>query len=115
MITFADVTNLAPELSTIAVAVQDEYLAFATAIVNRDRFGVLADRATALMCAHLLTVQKRASMGGSGGVSSVAVGSVSVAFQGVDSSSPSFLKQTGYGSMLLLLARSRGLSVRTTW
>lgn len=103
MITWSDVTAIAPELATVAGGTQTAILAdVATEVIvanwpSQEK----ADRASKYLAAHLATLSKRA--GAAGPIQSQAVGGVSVSY--AVSAMAAVLAATAYGQEYQRLQR----------
>ena len=92
-ITCTDVTNMAPELTSVTAGTQTAILAQVALQVSDEAWGELADVGAAYLAAHLATVGKR--KGSAGGVASESVGSVSRSY--ATKSTAVGLSSTAYG------------------
>ena len=107
-IVWTDVTDLAPELSTIPLGGQTAILALVNDYLDPDTWG--GEDAPKLhsgrcyLAAHLATLGKR--KGKSGSVSSEAAGGLSRSYAMPAMLSTSTLQLTSYGAMYILLAKS---------
>lgn len=111
--TWAMVVTYAPELSVLAVGVQNAYLDLASRLTNHQVFTADADVAESLMAAHLATLMKQGAMGGSGPVTNVSVGGVSVGFA-TPMEAQATLQLTSYGKMLRMFQRTKFLTPMLT-
>lgn len=106
-ITWTDVTNIAPELSTIAAATQTAILATVAAQVPSSQWGDAQNDGQAWLAAHIATLTKRR---GDGPLASRGVGPLSQSYQSMLSFG--MLGATGYGleyrRQLMLLPTVRG-------
>ena len=104
-ITRADVEACAPEFVSITDTMMDCYIDIACSLVQHPGWAGKGARASALLTAHLLTLQGSGVGGGSAPVIEKKVGSVSVKF-GTTSVLASSLESTSYGRLFLLCMRS---------
>ena len=103
-VTWADVVVIAPELSTVSLAQQAEFLDDATQHTDPAVWGSDTDRAIKYFAAHLATMAGRRAQHGP--VQSEAAGAVSRSYA-VDASDYEELDATVYGSRRLSMALSR--------
>lgn len=114
-ITWSDVTNIAPELSTVAVAAQTDILAYVNVALNVELFGGESHPMVKLLriylAAHFGTVTKSGGSGALGPVIAESGGGLSRQYGSsvVNGSDPLFDK-TNYGQTFRLLVRSSPLS-----
>ena len=113
-ITWADVTAIAPELSTSPLATQTAILAIVDLQVNALAWRTLVDVGKSYLAAHLATLAARGASGAAGAVTSEAVGQLSRGYAspiGIKGS----LGLTSYGCeyarLLALLPQSIGFVV----
>lgn len=106
-ITRTDVECLAPEFTVAAVpdVVMDCYIEIAESLVTNPAWAGKGVKATALLTAHFLTLQKSGIGGGAAPVVEKKVGSVSVKF-GTTSVNAESLESTSYGRLFILLRNS---------
>lgn len=103
-ITWTDVTAIAPELSTAALATQTAVLASVELQVNDDAWDDLASTGKAYLAAHLATLAARGASGAAGPVTSESVGQLSRSYAAPATPSSS-LGLTSYGQEYLRLTR----------
>jgi hypothetical protein len=100
-ITWQDVVDIAPELSTIATGTQTKILAMVgRQVANVDNWGELIDDASAYLAAHLATLTQKL---GNGPTASEGVGPLNRSY--VSLLQFGMLGQTSYGIEYLRLAR----------
>lgn len=111
MITWADVTAIAPELSSVAAGTQAAILASVVVLLDPVVLGVNFNSAAAYLAAHLATLgTQQAAVGGlAGGIvpSSATVGPLTQTYTAVGGTSAmarSALETTAYGRMYLMLS-----------
>lgn len=103
-IDWADVTALAPELSAVSVAGQDEILAQVAVEVLVSRWGLtMANTLATWLARHIGTINGSGVAGGP--VTGVSVGQVRTSYA-APSTDTSSLQQTRYGKEYLRLARN---------
>lgn len=97
-ITRQDVLDVAPEFA--AIPAEDRtwtvYLADAGRQVNADSWGDLATRGAALLCAHMLSLERAAASDMTAGLASVTVGPVTKTFM-AGAGAEHELQRTRYG------------------
>lgn len=76
-ITWTDVVNIAPELSTVATDTQTAILADVALQMPAEVWGTMLDTGSKYLAAHLATVTSRRGGGGAGPLTSETVGQVS--------------------------------------
>lgn len=106
-LTWADVVNVAPELSTVSSTRQTLFITLAEERVSNEFFrGVDAKTyllARAYLAAHFATMPGTGSIGPVGATTSMSEGGVSESFSQVTPRTMSLLSTTSYGRMFLLL------------
>jgi hypothetical protein len=95
-ITWSNVTDLAAELTTVSVGLQNLILAQVNDEVSDAVWGTRADRARIWLAAHLATLAQRKG-GSSGPVTSVRVGEVAKTFA-TGKTDPGAFDSTSYGA-----------------
>lgn len=95
MITWADVVNIAAELSTVPVGRQTAVLAQVALQMNEDVWGSKLDMGSVWLAAHLATCMGRQGTGGA--VQSESVGAVSRSYAVSQAASAADLGSTAYG------------------
>lgn len=105
-ITWTNVTNIAPELSTAPVALQTAMLASVNGRIVEAQWPSVAraEEARAYLAAHMATLLRRGGGGSVGPLSSITVGQVSKTFATPGSTASSY-DATPYGSMYKQLLR----------
>ena len=102
-ITWNDVLNVAPELSTLTTDQQNAIITDAYILLSEGVNGDRLDMCAKCLCAHLATLNRRKGLGGA--VTGQTVGQVSRQF-----ASPTMawlsLADTSYGNTLLMLFRT---------
>lgn len=106
-IVWADVTAIAPELSTVGASTQTAILAYANAELDAATWGGRLERGRAYLAAHLATLSRRAGSGGA--VVSESVGDVSRAYSTGDALA-SDLEATAYGKEFRRLIKTLPLA-----
>lgn len=107
--TWSTVTAYAPELASVGAAQQAAFLDLAARLTNRLAYETDADNAESLMAAHLATMAKAGASGGSGPITGMSVGSVSVSY-GTPAEAEGSLGSTAYGRILRMFQRRLMLS-----
>lgn len=104
MITWADVTAVAPELATVPVGVQTALLAMVGVMLpNPNALGTQYDAACTWLAAHLGTISQRKSGNIAGPISSESVGGVSRSYAVPAMDSVSDYSSTSYGQLLQVI------------
>jgi hypothetical protein len=94
---WADVVNVAPDLSSLTVAQQNAVLFDVDTQLAETKLGTRYFQACRYLAAHLGTLVKRGATGAGGVVSSESVGAVSVSYSVPSSSSDDGLGATVWG------------------
>lgn len=97
-ITWADVVELAPDLSTTTVAAQNLILAHVALQVGPTQWGTYEAMGQLYLAAHLGTLQARGGSAAVGPVTSETVGPVSRSYGSTATAAAGLLNSTPYGS-----------------
>jgi hypothetical protein len=104
---------LAPSLAADPSA--SVFIEIATGQINRCFYGTQADYATALLTAHIMTMSKRGLTQGSGPVSSIKEGDLSISYGSLGNpNSVDSLLSTTFGALLYQLKKGAGAFVGVT-
>lgn len=105
MITWTDVTNLDPSLSTVPPATQAAILALVQKLIHSCPWGDKYDYALALLAAHIATMYLRNATGATGAVVKEKVGGVERQYGTFTGSGAPDLDQTWFGQIYKMLLR----------
>lgn len=105
MITWADVTARAPELSAVALATQTAILADVVLLVNIKAWGAKYDLACTYLAAHMGTISRNGGLGPVGGIESENTGRVSRSYAAPPASDP-YWDRSSYGATYKALLKT---------
>lgn len=106
---WANVVDIAPELSTVAAGSQTAYLAIAGRAVDPEVWGESTDDGVRYMAAHLATLGNGSGAGGAGAVTSETLGPMSRTYASTVAGVEGALATTRYGVMFLNLLDMLGI------